>query len=118
MALQHDALERHASARDLVRNHLKRTGHSLEFCPEEHLGLVNGRIRHWIKKAFHIFALSKADRKFQCEFDVELHGTDDDCELMARYNARHEASGMAKFDRNVLRLREAVHEALVNRSRE
>ena len=118
MALQHDTMERRASARASVRNNLKRIGHSLQFRHEEHLGLVSSCIHRWIKKAFHIFALSKADRKFQCEFDVELHGTDDDRELMARYNARHEASGMAKFDRNVSRLREAVHEALVNRSRE
>ena len=62
--------------------------------------------------------LGKESRKFNREFNVELHDTDDDRELMARYNARHEASGMAKFDRNVSRLREAVHEALVNRSRE
>jgi hypothetical protein len=36
--------------------------------------------------------------KFECEFDVELHGTDDDRELMARRNARCE-SEMAKIDR-------------------
>ena len=74
MALQHDALERRASALDLVRNHLKRTGHSLEFYPEECLGLVSGRIRHWIKKAFHCLALGNAS-KFERDFDVELHGT-------------------------------------------
>ena len=34
--------------------------------------------------------------------------------LMARYNARREASGLVEFDRNVERLREAS----VNRSRE
>ena len=44
---------------------------------------------------------------------------DDNHELMARYNARREALGLAEFDRNVERLREAVHEASVtNRSRE
>jgi len=118
MALQHDALERRESARASVRNHLKCTGHSLEFRPEEHLGLVSSRIRHWIKKAFHYFTLAKVDRKFQREFNVELHGTDDDRELMARYNARREASRIAEFDCSVSRLREAVHEALVNRSRE
>jgi len=74
MALQHDALERRASALDLVRNHLKRTGHSLEFYPEECLGLVSSRIRHWIKKAFHCLALGNAS-KFERDFDVELHGT-------------------------------------------
>jgi len=58
-----------------VRNNLKRTGHSLEFRPEEHLGLISSRIRHWIKKAFHIFTLCKENCKFQREFDVELHGT-------------------------------------------
>ena len=41
---------------------------------------------------------------------------DDDHELMARYNVRHEESGLAEYDRSVSRLREAVHEALVKRS--
>ena len=118
MTLHHDALERRAAARASVRNHLRNTGHSIEFCHKERLELVSGRIRHWIKKAYHCFDLGKADRKFQCEFNVELHGTDDDRELMARYNARREASGLAEFDSNVERLREAVHEASVNRSRE
>ena len=54
--------------------------------------------------------------KFDREFNVELHGTDDDRELMARYNARREESGLAEYDRSVSRLREAVHEALVKRS--
>ena len=31
-----------------VRNHLKRTGHLLEFHPEERVGLVRSRIRRWI----------------------------------------------------------------------
>ena len=44
MALQHDALECHASAQAAVHNHLKRTGYSLEFRPEERLGLVRCRI--------------------------------------------------------------------------
>ena len=117
MPLQHDAFEHHASARAAVHIQLKCTGHSLEFCPEELVGLVSGRIR-WIKKMFYIFTISKADRKFQREFNLELHSTDNDHELMARYNARREASGLAEFDRNVSRLREAVHEALVDRYRE
>jgi hypothetical protein len=82
-----DALERHASARALVCNHLKRTGYSLVFHPEERLGLVSGPIRRWIKKAFDCLALGNASRKFEREFDVELHGTDDDRDLMARRNA-------------------------------
>ena len=49
---------------------------------------------------------------------MKLHGTDDNRELITRYNARHEASGLAEFDRNVERLHEAVQEASVNRSRE
>jgi hypothetical protein len=76
---------------------------------------VSVRIRRWIKKAFYYFTISKADRKFQREFNVELHGTDDR-ELMARYNARREESGLAEFDRNVSRLREAVKKTLVDRS--
>ena len=83
MTLQHDAFERRASARAAVRNQLKRTGHSLEFRPEERVGLVSGRIRRWIKKAFYYFTISKADRKSQREFNVDFHGTDDDRELMA-----------------------------------
>jgi len=118
MPLQHDAFERRASARAVVRNQLKRTGHSLEFRPEDRVGLVSCRIRRWIKKVFYYFTISKADRKFQHEFNVELHGTDDDRELMARYNARREESGLAEFDRNVSRLREAVEETLVDRSPE
>ena len=117
MPLQHDAFERRASARAAVRNQLKRIGHSLEFRPEDRVGLVSGRMRPWIKEAFYYFTISKADRKFQREFNVELHGTDDDRELMARYNIRCEASGMVEYDRST-RLREAVHEALVNRSHE
>ena len=88
MPLQHDAFERRAYARAAVRNQLKRTGPSLEFRPEDRVGLVSGCIRHWVNKVFYIFTISKADRKFQCEFNVELHGMDDDRELMARYNAR------------------------------
>ena len=106
MALQHDAFEHRAAARAAVRNQLERT----------RVGLVSGRIRHLIKKAFHIFSLGKESRKFYREFNVELHGTDDDRELMARYNARREESGLAEYDRSVSRLREAVHEASVKRS--
>jgi len=95
---------------------LECTGHSLEFHPAERVGLVSGRICRLIKKAFHIFFLCKESRKFYREFNVELHGTDDDRELMARYNARREESGLAEYDRSVSRLREAVHEALVKRS--
>ena len=79
---------------------------------------MSGRIRRWIKKGFYIFTISKADRKFQREFNVELHGMDDDRELMARYNARRKELGLAKFDRNVSRLREAVKKTLVDRSPE
>ena len=116
--MQHDAFQRRASALASVRNQLKCTGHFLEFHPEEHVGLVSGRICRWIKKGFYIFTISKADRKFQREFNVELHGTDDDRELMARYNARREESGLEEFDRNVSRLWEAVKETLVDMSYE
>ena len=118
MALQHDAFERRASARAALRNQLKHTGHSLEFRPEKCVGLVSGHIDRWIQKAFYIFTISKADRKFQREFNVELHGMDDDRELMARYNARREESELAEFDLNVSRFWEAVKETLVDRSRE
>ena len=116
MPLQHDAFERRAAARAAVRNQLERTGHSLEFHPAEHVGLVSARIRRLIKKAFHIFSLGKESRKFYHEFNVALHGTDDDRELMARYNARREESGLVEYDRSVSRLREAVHEASIKRS--
>ena len=118
MPLQHDAFERRAAAQAAVRNQLERAGHSLEFHPAERVGLVSGRIRCLIKKAFHIFSLGKESHKFYHEFNVELHGTDDDRELMARYNARREESGLAEFDRNVSRLREAVKKTLVDRSPE
>ena len=116
MPLQHDAFERRAAARAAVCNQLERTGHSLEFHPAELVGLVSGRIRRLIKKVFHIFSLGKESRKFQREFNIEMHGTDDDHELMARYSARHEELGLAEYDCPVSRLREAVHEALVKRS--
>ena len=116
MPLQHDAFERRAAARAVVCNQLERTGHSLEFHPAERVGLVSGRICRLIKKAFHIFSLGKESRKFYHKFNIELHDTNDDCELMARYNARREASGLAEYYRSVSRLCEAVHEALVKRS--
>jgi hypothetical protein len=116
--LQHDALERRAFARASVRNHLRRTGHSLEFRPEERLGLVSSRIRHWIKKAFDCLTLCNARRKVERELDVEFHGTDDDRELMARHNATRVMLGIAQIDHSVSRVREAVHEASVNRVRE
>ncbi|PVH63947.1 hypothetical protein PAHAL_2G142100 [Panicum hallii] len=100
MVLQYDVLERRASARASVCNHLKCTGQSLEFRPKERLGLVIDRIRRWIKS----------------EFDVELHGTDDDRKLMARCKLRRETSGMVEIDRSVSRVGAAVHEASVNRS--
>ena len=94
MPLQHDAWGRRAAACVAVRNELQRTSHSLEFHPADRVSLVSGRIRQWIKKAFHIFSLGKESRKCYHEFNVELHGTDDDRELMARYDARREASGL------------------------
>ena len=112
MPLQHDAFERRAAARAAICNQLESNGHSLEFHLAEHVGLVSGRIRRWIKKAFHIFSLGKESHKFHCEFNVELHGTYDNRELMARYNARREASGMVEYDCSVSRL----HEALVKKS--
>ena len=111
-------LERHASARASVRNQLEPTRHSLEFQPEECVGLLRCCIRRWVKRVFQCFELGRENHKFQREFNVELHGTDDDRELMARYNARREASGLAEFDSNVERLHEVVHEASVNRSRD
>ena len=98
MPLQHDAFERRAAAQAAVRNQLEHTGHSLEFHPAERVGLVSGRIRHLIKKDFHIFSIGKESRKFHREFNIELHGTDDDRELMARYNARREESGLAEYN--------------------
>ena len=108
MPLQHDAFERRAAARAAVRNQLERTGHSLEFHPSERVDLVSGCIRRLIKKVFHIFSLDKESRKFYHEFNVELHGTDDDRELMALYNARCEESGRAEYDRSVSRLHDEL----------
>ena len=111
-------LERRASARAAVRNQMEATGHSLEFRPEEHVGLIRSRIHRLIKKAFQCFKFQKVNRRLEREFPVKLYGTEDHRELMARYNARREASGLAEFDRNVSRLPEAVHESLVPRSHE
>ena len=97
MPLQHDAFERRSAAWAAVRNRLERTGHSLEFHSIERVGLVSGRIPHLIKKAFHIFSLGKESRKFYRESNVELHGTDCDRELMARYNARRDEL-MARYN--------------------
>ena len=97
---------------------MKRTGHSLEFRPEERIRLVSGRIRRWIKKSFYCLALGNASGKLEREFDVELYAMDDDRELMARRNARREASGIASIDRSVSRVREVIRMASVNRSRE
>ena len=69
-------------------------------------------------KAFHYFTLAKGSHKFHHEFNIKLHATDDDRKLMARYNARREASEMVEYDHSMLRLREAVHEAFVKKSRE
>jgi len=71
-------LERRASARAAVHNQLEPTGHSLEFRPEERVGLLRCRIHRWVKRAFKCFELGRENRKFQREFNVELHGTDDD----------------------------------------
>jgi hypothetical protein len=51
MVLQQDGLE---------RNHLKCTGHSLEFRTEERLGIVRSRIHRWIVKAFDCLMLHNA----------------------------------------------------------
>ena len=90
-------LERRASARAAVRNQMEATGHSLEFRPEERVELLRCHIRRWVKRAFQCFDLGRENRKFQREFNVELHGMDDDRELMARYNARCEVSGLAEI---------------------
>ena len=83
MTLHHDALEHRASARASVRNHLRRNKYFLELRPQEHFGLVSGCIPRSINKAFHCYDLGKANHKFQRKFNVELHGTDNDRELMA-----------------------------------
>jgi hypothetical protein len=51
-------------------------------------------------------------------FSMNLMSSYDDRELMARRNERREASGVVEIDHSVWRVREAVHEASVNRSRE
>ena len=94
MALQQDALERRASAQAQVCNRLELTGNTLEFCPKEQIGLVSGRIRHWIKREFGWLTMNNEKCKFKHDFDVELHGTDDDRKLMARMKARCAASGI------------------------
>ena len=58
-------LERRAPARAAVRNQMEPTGHSLEFQPEEHDGLLRCRIHRWVKRAFQCFELGRENRKFQ-----------------------------------------------------
>jgi len=57
-------LERRASAWAAVRNQMEPTGHSLEFRPEERVGLLRCRIRRWVKRAFQSFELGQENRKF------------------------------------------------------
>jgi len=61
-------LERRASTRAAVHNQMEATGHSLEFRPEECVGLMKCRIRRWVKRAFQCFELGRENRKFQREF--------------------------------------------------
>ena len=57
-------LEHRASARAAVRNQMEPTGHSLEFRPEERVGLLRCRIHRWVKRAFQCFELGRENRKF------------------------------------------------------
>ena len=57
-------LERQASTRAAVRNQMELTGHSLEFRPEERVGLLRCRIRHLVKRAFQCFELNRENHKF------------------------------------------------------
>jgi hypothetical protein len=56
------------------------------------------------------------DTNLSVNLMLSLYGTDDDRELMARCNARREASGMVEIDRSVSRVCEVDHKASVNRS--
>jgi hypothetical protein len=66
----------------------------------------------------HLIASRYARRKFEREFDVESHGTNDNREFMARRNARRKPLRMVEIDRSVSRVCEAIHEASVNRFHE
>ena len=57
---------------------------------------------NWSGMPFHIFSSGKESRKFHRQFNVELHGTDDDRELMARYNGVIKMTSHAIFQYNVL----------------
>ena len=50
-------LERRAPARAAVRNQMEPTGHSLEFRPEERVGLLRCRIRRWLREHFNALNL-------------------------------------------------------------
>ena len=52
-------LEHRVSARAAVRNQLQPTGHSLEFRPEERVGLLRCRIRRWLREHFNALNLEK-----------------------------------------------------------
>ena len=57
-------LERRASARAAVHNQLEPTGHSLEFQPEERVGLLRGRIAVWLREHFNALNLVKKIANF------------------------------------------------------
>ena len=56
-------LECRVAARLDVRNILRRAGHIIKFRPDERFELVGGRMHYWMKKALHILAFWKRNKK-------------------------------------------------------
>ena len=100
-------LERRATARAYVRTALGRLGHILGFRAWERIGLIRQRIRVRRVRISKILELKRENPKPTDEY-VEMFGTDDDRDLIARYNVRQEASGMAAIHRSVAKVREAA----------
>ena len=106
MATDH-TLERRATARAYVRTAIGRLGHILGFRTWERIRLNRHRMRIRRVRISKILALKRGMPKQTDEY-VEMFGTDDDRELIACYNARQEASGMAAIHRSVAKVREAA----------
>ena len=100
-------LERRSTARAYVRTALGRLRHILGFRAWERIGLCRHRMRVRRVRISKILEIRRKNPRPTDE-NVEMFGTDDDRDLIARYNARQEASGMAAIHRSVAKVREAA----------
>ena len=98
------SLERRATARAYVQAAIGRLGHVLGFRAWERIGLARQRMRGRRVRISKILAWKRSTPKLTDE-EVEMFGTYDDRELVARYNARQEASGLAAIRRSMTKVR-------------